>query len=89
MFHNQQPLFDTSSLHTGTGSVGLEAISRGASEAHFIELDPWVIRNVLQPNVVSCRAEQRVSVVGGKAESFLERSTAVPEMAPAAFDFIR
>ena len=30
----------------GTGSVGLEALSRGCRECHFIELDSWVCRKV-------------------------------------------
>ncbi|KAK2647601.1 hypothetical protein Ddye_015090 [Dipteronia dyeriana] len=29
-------------LYSGTGSVGIEAISRGCSEVHFVEMDPWV-----------------------------------------------
>lgn len=33
-------------LFAGTGSVGLEALSRGCAEAHFIELDPWVCKKV-------------------------------------------
>ncbi|XVF16515.1 hypothetical protein REPUB_Repub10bG0037900 [Reevesia pubescens] len=38
-------------LYSGTGSVGIEAISRGCSEVHFVEMDPWVVSNVLQPNL--------------------------------------
>ncbi|CAN0857577.1 Putative rRNA methyltransferase YlbH [Linum grandiflorum] len=38
-------------LYSGTGSVGIEAISRGCVQAHFVEMDPWVISNVLQPNL--------------------------------------
>lgn len=33
-------------LFAGTGAVGIEAISRGAKEAHFVELDPWVCKQV-------------------------------------------
>lgn len=33
-------------LFAGTGAVGLEAVSRGAREAHFVELDPWVCKQV-------------------------------------------
>ncbi|KAJ6301978.1 hypothetical protein OIU77_016147 [Salix suchowensis] len=32
-------------LYSGTGSVGIEAISRGCSEVHFVEMDPWVVSN--------------------------------------------
>ncbi|KAI5665590.1 hypothetical protein M9H77_15443 [Catharanthus roseus] len=38
-------------LYSGTGSVGIEAISRGCSEVHFVEMDPWVVSDVLQPNL--------------------------------------
>uniref|UniRef100_A0A453HC00 Uncharacterized protein n=1 Tax=Aegilops tauschii subsp. strangulata TaxID=200361 RepID=A0A453HC00_AEGTS len=38
-------------LYSGTGSVGIEAMSRGCSQAHFVELDPWVISEVLKPNL--------------------------------------
>lgn len=38
-------------LYSGTGSVGIEAVSRGCSEVHFVEMDPWVVSNVLQPNL--------------------------------------
>ncbi|XP_073057761.1 uncharacterized protein [Primulina eburnea] len=40
-------------LYSGTGSVGIEAMSRGCSEVHFVEMDPWVISNVLRPNLES------------------------------------
>ena len=33
-------------LFAGTGSVGLEALSRGAAHCRFIELDHWVVSNV-------------------------------------------
>ncbi|GJN23400.1 hypothetical protein PR202_gb11047 [Eleusine coracana subsp. coracana] len=38
-------------LYSGTGSVGIEAMSRGCSEVHFVEMDPWVISEVLKPNL--------------------------------------
>ncbi|XP_020577338.1 uncharacterized protein LOC110022633 [Phalaenopsis equestris] len=38
-------------LYSGTGSVGIEAISRGCLEAHFVEMDPWVVSKVLRPNL--------------------------------------
>ncbi|KAI3452358.1 hypothetical protein Pfo_009023 [Paulownia fortunei] len=40
-------------LYSGTGSVGIEAISRGCSEVHFVEMDPWVVSDVLRPNLES------------------------------------
>ncbi|GAV73084.1 Cons_hypoth95 domain-containing protein [Cephalotus follicularis] len=38
-------------LYSGTGSVGIEAMSRGCSEVHFVEMDPWIVSNVLRPNL--------------------------------------
>lgn len=76
-------------FHVGTGSVGLEALSRGAHEAHFIELDAWVVKTVLKPNVTACRMDSQAVVHGGRAESFLAHSSRAPQYAPAPFDFIR
>ena len=47
-------------LFAGTGSVGLEALSRGCREAHFIEMDPWVTRNVLGKNIATCSFQRQV-----------------------------
>ncbi len=41
-------------MFAGTGSVGLEALSRGCAEAHFIELDPWVCKKVREAGVGGC-----------------------------------
>ncbi|XP_057447551.1 uncharacterized protein LOC130739307 isoform X2 [Lotus japonicus] len=38
-------------LYSGTGSVGIEALSRGCCEVHFVEMDPWVVSDVLRPNL--------------------------------------
>lgn len=38
-------------LYSGTGSVGIEALSRGCSEVHFVEMDPWVVSDILRPNL--------------------------------------
>lgn len=51
-------------LFAGTGSVGLEALSRGASEAHFVEMEPWVVSNVLKPNIASVIKAAEASVEG-------------------------
>lgn len=31
--------------------MGLEAISRGCKEVHFVEMDPWVVSAVLRKNI--------------------------------------
>ena len=33
-------------LFAGTGSVGIEALSRGAATCHFVEMDAWVTKKV-------------------------------------------
>jgi len=45
-------------LFAGTGSLGLEALSRGASSARFIEQDARVLR-VLNANIASLGLEDR------------------------------
>ena len=38
-------------LYAGTGAVGIEALSRGAKDAHFVELDPWIITKIGRAHV--------------------------------------
>ncbi|CAL9208897.1 unnamed protein product [Musa hybrid cultivar] len=61
-------------LYSGTGSVGIEAISRGCSEVHFVEMDPWVVSEVLQPNL-EWTGFSNVSVIHTiRVERFLEQA---------------
>ncbi|KAM7268323.1 hypothetical protein ACFE04_010489 [Oxalis oulophora] len=60
-------------LYSGTGSVGIEAISRGCSEVHFVEMDPWVVTNVLQPNLEWTGFLDVSSIHTVRVEAFLER----------------
>ena len=69
--------------------MGLEALSRGAQEAHFIELDPWVIQNVLRRNVRECRMETKSTLHAAKVEFYLQQAQRAPQHYPAPFDFIR
>mmetsp|Transcript_67944 Transcript_67944/g.214895 ORF Transcript_67944/g.214895 Transcript_67944/m.214895 type:complete len:348 (-) Transcript_67944:1057-2100(-) len=75
-------------LYAGTASVGIEALSRGCSEAHFIEYDPWVVANVIEPNIKATKLDVPTVVHTTKAESFLERAAQVKGFAGGAFDFI-
>lgn len=75
-------------LFAGTGSVGIEALSRGAAEAHFVEMDPIVVRQILSRNIDSCGFKRRATTHVSKAEDFLARSAAAPPGAVAPFDFI-
>uniref|UniRef100_A0A7S3R0U7 Uncharacterized protein n=1 Tax=Dunaliella tertiolecta TaxID=3047 RepID=A0A7S3R0U7_DUNTE len=75
-------------LFAGTGSVGLEAVSRGSEQVHFVEMDPWVVRNVLGPNITTCGFNRQAVVHTSKAETFLQKARSVPRFAGGAFDFI-
>ena len=50
----------------GTGALGLEALSRGAAGATFMECDAAALR-ALRSNIAACRAEQRCTVAAGDA----------------------
>ncbi|MBP0444284.1 16S rRNA (guanine(966)-N(2))-methyltransferase RsmD [Roseomonas sp. SSH11] len=50
----------------GTGALGLEALSRGAARAFFIEQDRAALA-ALRANVVALRAEGMARVIGGSA----------------------
>lgn len=72
-------------LYSGTGSVGIEAISRGCSEVHFVEMDPWVVSDVLRPNL-ECTGFLDVSVINTvRVEKFLERAE---QFVGGSFDYI-
>jgi 16S rRNA (guanine(966)-N(2))-methyltransferase RsmD len=68
-------------VFAGTGSVGLEAMSRGASFARFTEIHPSAIK-VLKENIKLCRFEENTDVI--KTDAFLYLSSP-PER---AFDYI-
>lgn len=44
------------------GAVGLEALSRGCQECHFIEMDPAVARDSLARNIAECGATSQATV---------------------------
>jgi 16S rRNA (guanine966-N2)-methyltransferase len=55
----------------GTGSVGLEALSRGAHDATFIERDR-IAQKVLAKNITALGAEARTSIVRTTVSNWLE-----------------
>jgi len=61
----------------GTGSVGLEALSRGASFVTFVERDK-IAQKILQKNVLSLGAENESEIICTTVNNWLE--TAEPEM---------
>lgn len=53
-------------LFAGTGSLALEALSRGASFARLVERDPKIVK-LLRENVAALGVDQRAEVVPGDA----------------------
>ena len=57
-------------LFSGSGALGLEALSRGAERATFVERAPQALR-VLRANVEALGAGDRARVVGSDALRFV------------------
>jgi len=68
-------------LFAGTGSVGIEALSRGAKQAVFIDLDRKAIATI-QDNLAATRLADRAMVRRADAMSVLKQPPAEP------YDFI-
>lgn len=68
-------------LFAGTGSVGIEALSRGAGFALFVDLNPLAIRTLLT-NLESTRLKDKARVERQDAFLFLRRGGEL------AFDYI-
>ena len=66
-------------LFAGSGALGLEALSRGASEAVFVELARGALRT-LRGNIALLGAEDECRVVAGEAMAF------VRGLEPGSFD---
>ncbi len=62
-------------LFAGTGSVGLEALSRGAAQATFIELSQQVAA-VLRENLRTTGLAEHAEVIRGDAFRFLDQAAA-------------
>jgi 16S rRNA G966 N2-methylase RsmD len=83
-----QHLLAAAAAAAGTGSVGIEALSRGVKEAHFVEMDPVVVNKILSRNISYCGFKGCATCHTTKAEEFLRRAAALPRFAGGAFDFI-
>lgn len=59
-------------LFAGTGALGLEAISRGADRAVFVDRDATALR-LLHTNISLCGAEGRARVIHSSAEHALSK----------------
>lgn len=66
-------------LFAGSGALGLEALSRGAASAEFVEMHQASLE-ALRRNIEALGVEDRVTVRRGDAERFVER------IAPGAYD---
>ena len=63
-------------LFAGSGSLGLEALSRGARSALFVERGPAALA-ALRSNIQSLGAQDAAKVVAADVFEFLEQSTRV------------
>jgi 16S rRNA (guanine966-N2)-methyltransferase len=61
-------------VFAGTGALGLEALSRGAAKATFVESDPTALR-ALRTNITACKAESRAEIVATDALTIPAGST--------------
>lgn len=68
-------------LFAGSGALGLEALSRGAESATFVELNPPSLR-ALDENISNLGAENAATVHRGDAMRYAER------LAERAFDIV-
>jgi len=58
--------------YAGTGAVGIEALSRGAAHAWFLERDRRAL-DAIRKNLATLRIERRATVLAGKVLVTLER----------------
>lgn len=59
-------------LYAGSGALGLEALSRGAANAHFVELNPPSLR-ALEANIAALGVGNQARVHRGNALRFADR----------------
>jgi 16S rRNA (guanine966-N2)-methyltransferase len=59
-------------LYAGTGAVGIEALSRGAAHAWFLERDRRAL-DTIRKNLASLGLERRATILAGKVLVTLER----------------
>ena len=58
-------------VFSGTGSIALEAVSRGAAEAVLLEKDGQALQ-VIQDNVAACGQQQRCTILRGDSLALLD-----------------
>ena len=76
-------------LFAGSGALGIEALSRGAAHATFVD-DDAAARRTITENLRTCGLTDRATVVADRAERFLAGATETYDLAfcdpPYAFD---
>jgi 16S rRNA (guanine966-N2)-methyltransferase len=65
-------------LYAGTGALGIEALSRGAEDAVFVDASPAAVTAV-RDNLARTGLEDRATVHRSDVRRFLEREAADPE----------
>ena len=70
-------------LYAGTGAIGIEALSRGASSVTFVESNPSA-GCILKTNLAACGLEADANLFLSQAETFLRSA----RTGTAAFDII-
>jgi 16S rRNA (guanine966-N2)-methyltransferase len=73
-------------LFAGSGALGIEALSRGAAHATFVERDART-REVLEANLSACGFADRATVVADDATRFVA-TTAIASGASPAVDLV-
>lgn len=61
-------------LYAGTGSIGIEALSRGAAHVTFVEADREALR-LVQSNLHQCGLQQHATVCACQVVQFFRRGT--------------
>jgi 16S rRNA (guanine(966)-N(2))-methyltransferase RsmD len=64
-------------LFAGTGAIGLEALSRGAEYAVFVDGDRRAVR-LIEENAARCGAADRCVIIRGTAERWLKQPARGP-----------
>lgn len=62
-------------LYAGSGALGIEAISRGAKEALFVEEDHIVMRTIVQNCIYLGIPDEKVAFYRGSASAFYKKFT--------------
>ena len=62
-------------LYAGTGALGMEALSRGAPQAVFVERDPGAL-SALRRNLRETKMDDRAEVIGSDVRAALRRLAA-------------